>query len=175
MQANLIAFILLVTIAALAAIRWLERRHHKLTRDKNTPSLLKPLDLVAFACLLDESDEVFIRQHLVGKDYRIARRKRINAAVDYVGRARFNATALLRIGERAVRSKDPVLYEDARRLVQLAMEIRHEATVALLRLRLALLFPTSSLNSRSVPRRYAELHRVAACVRGLEPSLFFET
>jgi len=164
--------ITLVVIAVLALVAWATRRYRSLAADPTTT--LEPIDLAAFSRLLDESDEEFIRRRLAPKDYKAARRKRIVAAIDYLSRARLNARVMLRTGERAIRSGDLTLRDDAQRLAQLAMQIRQQTTTAMLRLNVALIFPSITLNSSSVLATYIELRRTAESIQQMQPSFFVE-
>ena len=125
---------------------------------------LQALSSDAFARLLDESDEFYIRQNLPAGTYRLVRRKRIRAAMDYTSRAWSNAAVLLSLGERARKSPDSATALQGERLVELAIRLRLVSFTALCRFRLALVFPSLPLRGDFVVASYNELCRQAAAV-----------
>jgi len=148
--------IIIAALAVAAVVAWIYTSIRN--RNENSAAIeLKPIDLVAFARVLQPGDDRAIRECLGHSDYVIARRMRIRACIDYMKRARFNAVVLHRLGQRAIRAGDAAMVRDAQRLLLLAGRIRKEAMLAVIVLRLMLWLPMLSVPFLSIPDRHAEL------------------
>lgn len=98
----------------------------------------------------------------------MVRRERLRAMAAYVQVVGNNAAALVRIGETALASGDAHLAEAAGRLVNDALLLRRNTTVALARLYLALAWPYSEFAAVRVVERYERLSGAAMLLGRLQ-------
>ncbi len=104
---------------------------------------LTPLDVVAFRNLADPSEDDYLRQHLSRGEYRKVHRVRLQAMATYIRLASRNAAVLAQIGQSALAQDDPLRTEAARRMVNDAFQLRRNATLALARIYVAMVWPGS--------------------------------
>ena len=149
----------LVGFLALVAVLWYLLAEREFTR---APEDLVVLDGEAFARVLDDSDEPLIKQMLAPRIYRVARRKRIKAALAYTRRARANAAVLIGIGERLRKSALQVEAIEGERLIRVAAQLRTATAAGLWRFYLALVFPSLPLRHQSIIPSWNELHGLDA-------------
>ena len=92
--------------------------------------LTRPVDLSAFRNLVDPAEEEYLRAQLPDKQFRMIQRRRMRAALDYVGRARHNGAILLRLGESVRRDPNPEVATTGRQLMDKALQLRMSALIA---------------------------------------------
>ena len=119
---------------------------------------IRPLDVEAFRNLLNLADEEFLRKNLAGAEFRLVQRARLRAMAAYVQEAGRNAALLIRIGQAAIAAGDPRTVEAAHELVNEALLVRRNATVALLRIYVALTWPNSGRVASRVFEGYQQLN-----------------
>lgn len=145
-------------LAMLAAVYFVARGQAASVRGlEDLPHATEPVDMEAFAALLDEEDREFLRSSLAGRAFRKVERRRTWAALDYVGRISRNAATLIRLGEAAQQSADPQVAAAGRQLAALAVRVRLNALRASVKLYVALLVPNGSQALGTVPAHYRDL------------------
>jgi hypothetical protein len=125
-------------------------------RNTEVPSVsrLVPIDVDAFRNLIDESEELYLRERLPGIEFRKVHCERMLAAVEYVRAAYANAGILVRIAEAARESADPQMAETAGKLFDNAVQLRWYAVQVIPRLYFRMLFPGTSVAPRNLLDRY---------------------
>ena len=86
----------------------------------------------------------------------------------YVQVAASNAAVLVRVGEAAIEGGDPRVDNAARQLVNDALLLRRNCTVALARIYLALAWPNSGFAALPVVDRYEQLSGTAMLLGRLQ-------
>ena len=84
-------------------------------------------------------------------------RQRLRAVAAYIRVAQRNAAVLITIGQAALSAHDTATAEAARQLVDNALLLRRYATVALLRINVALAWPQSGLAAAPIVHGYEQL------------------
>jgi hypothetical protein len=109
---------------------------------------LVPLDIEAFRNLASPAEDDYLRLHLPTTELRQVRRARLRAMAAYVRLASRNAAVLADFGQAALAQNDPRRAEAARQLVNDAFQLRRNASVALARIYVRLVWPgaTSAVN-----------------------------
>src|ERR1700678_2316399 len=102
-----------------------------------------PIDIEAFRNLINPAEDDYLRRRLPPAQFRVVRRERLRAMAAYVHIAGRNAAVLIQVGESAVDAGDPRLTAAALQLVNDALLLRRNTTVALVRIYLALAWPGS--------------------------------
>jgi hypothetical protein len=123
----------------------------------NSAAKIRPIDVEAFRTLINPAEDQYLRRRLSAAQFRLVRRCRLRAMVAYVQVAGSNAELLMRAGEAALATGDPHLAEAARRLVEQALLLRRNTTVALVRIYLALAWPNSRFAAVRVIDRYEQV------------------
>jgi hypothetical protein len=118
---------------------------------------LQPIDLAAFRNLVNPAEDEYLRRHLPAAEFRTVQRKRLRATAAYIHAASGNATMLIRIAQTALASGEPHTIEAARQLVDTALLLRRNATFALLRIYVALPWPSSGLAATPILDGYERL------------------
>jgi len=98
----------------------------------------------------------------------VVRRERLRAMAAYVQVAASNAAVLVRVGEGALASSDPRITGAAQQLVNDALLLRRNTTVALARIYLALAWPNSGFAAVRVVDRYEQLSGTAMLLGRLQ-------
>jgi hypothetical protein len=140
------AYILVfVSVLGFAALLLLAKGYW-FARKSEIPSTseLVPIDVDAFRNLIDENEELYLRERLPGGEFRRVHRERMLAAVEYVRAAYANAGVLVRIAEAARESADPQMAEAAAKLFDNAVQLRWYAVQVIPRLYFKMLFPGTS-------------------------------
>ena len=134
-------------------------------------NLTQPVDLEAFRNLIDPAQEAFLRDRMSARQFRLVQRKRMRAALDYVGRAAHNAAILVRLGEAARASSDPEVAHSGQELVNRALQMRLYAQLARVQIGLLIVFPQARLSFAELLESYQSLReRVARLVRLQQPA-----
>jgi hypothetical protein len=118
---------------------------------------IRPIDIEAFRNLIDSAEDEYLRRRLPPTEFRAVRRTRLRAMAAYVQAVSENAAVLVRVGELALASGDPHIAEASQQLVNDALLLRRNATVALARIYIALAWPYSSFAAVRVVDRYERL------------------
>ncbi len=118
---------------------------------------IRPIDVEAFSNLINPAEDDYLRRRLPPAEFRSVRRARLRAIAAYVRVAGRNAGALVRVGESALASGNPQVAESAQRLLNDALLLRRNATVALARIYIALAWPNSGVAAVRVVDRYERL------------------
>lgn len=118
---------------------------------------IEPIDIEAFRNLVNPTENEYLRRRLPSAEFRKVQRERLRAAAAYIRVAARNAAVLVAIGQPALSSSDLATAEAARQLVDNALLLRRNATVALLRIYVALAWPQSALAAAPVVLSYEQL------------------
>jgi len=157
--AYLLVFLSILGLTALLVLgkgQWFARR-------TEVPSIsgLVPIDVDAFRNLIDESEELYLRERLPAFEFRKVHCERMLAAVEYVRAAYANAGILVRIAESARESPDPQMAEAAAKLFDNAVQLRWYAVQAIPRLYVRMLLPGTSSTPGKLFDRYDIVTRQA--------------
>lgn len=170
---NLAIFIVIAAAVALGIIlRLAVTQTLQTKRSADLNRAIRPIDIVAFRNLIDPAEDEYLRHRLPPSQFRMVRRERLRAMAAYVQLVASNADLLVRVGEAAVASGDARLAEAAHELVNDALLLRRNATVALARIYIALAWPNSGFAAIRVADRYEHLSSTAMLLGRLQnPSL----
>jgi hypothetical protein len=152
--------IVLVIAAAVALgviLRLAVSRSLQAKGNLSLPARIRPLDVEAFRNLINPAEDHYLRRRLPAAQFRRVRRARLRAIVGYVQVAANNAALLVRVGEAALATGDPRVAEAAQQLVEHALLLRRNTTVALARIYVALAWPHSSFAAVRVIDRYEQV------------------
>lgn len=159
---NFAYLFIFLSILGLTALLILAKGHW-FARNTEIPSVsrLVPIDVDAFRNLIDEGEELYLRERLPSREFRQVHRERMLAAVEYVRAAYANAGVLVKIAEAARASADPQTAEAAEKLFDNAVQLRWYAVQVIPRLYFKVLFPGTSRAPRNLFDRYDILTRQA--------------
>ena len=157
-----IAAILALTLVVSLTVR------QSLEKSKASQSYVEPIDIEAFRNLVDPEETEFLRRRLPPWEFRTVQRQRLHAMASYVQVAGRNAAVLAVIGQSALSSSDAHTAEAARQLVDHALLLRRNAAFALLRINLALAWPTLRMGAIPVLRGYERLNGSAMLLGRLQ-------
>jgi hypothetical protein len=129
---------------------------------------IRPIDVEAFRNLINPSEDDYLRRRLPAAQFRMVRRARLHAMAAYVQVAGGNAAVLVRVGAAALGSGDPRVAEAAQRLVNHALLLRRNTTLALVRIYVALAWPRSEFAAVRVVDRYEQLSGTAMLLGRLQ-------
>jgi hypothetical protein len=159
----IVAVFSLVTIFSVAVSRSLQSR-----TSAGLPGAIRPIDVEAFRNLINPAEDDYLRRRLPPGEFRVVRRERLLAMAAYVRLAANNATVLVTAGQAALAGGNPRVGEAAHQLVNDALLLRRNATVALARIYLALAWPNSGLAAVRVADRYEKLSGTAMLLGRLQ-------
>src|ERR1700741_3614178 len=108
---------------------------------EGNPQQIQAIDVEAFRNLVDPAENEYLRRRLGPSEFRRVQRKRLQATMAYIQVAKRNAALLALIGQEALASGDPTTIDAAQQLVDSAMLLRSNASVALFRIYVALAWP----------------------------------
>jgi hypothetical protein len=170
---NLVIFIVIAAALALGIIlRLAVTQSLQTKRSADSSRAIRPIDIEALRNLINPADDQYLRHRLPPSQFRVVRRERLRAVAAYVQLVANNATVLLSVGEAALASGDARLAEAAGQLVNDALLLRRNATVALLRIYIALAWPNSGFAAIRVADRYEQLSGAAMLLGRLQnPSM----
>ena len=100
---------------------------------------------------------VLFQRRLQPAEFRRVQRERLRAAAAYIRVAGNNAAVLVTIGQAALAVNDAATIEAAHQLIDNALLLRRNATVALLRIYVALLWPQHAPAAAPVLHGYEQL------------------
>jgi hypothetical protein len=118
---------------------------------------LEPIDIEAFRNLTDPAEDAYLRRRLSDSEFRRVQRKRLLAMAAYIQGAGRNAAALIHIAQNALAAVDPQTAEAAQCLLNDALLLRRNATVALFKIYVALAWPASSMSASPILSGYERL------------------
>ena len=118
---------------------------------------LRPIDMEAFRNLTDSAEDDYLRRRLPPARFRAVRRARLRAMAAYVQVAASNAVVLVQAGEAALASGDARLAGPAHTLVNDALLLRRNTSLALFRIYVAMAWPGSGFAAVRVIDRYERL------------------
>ncbi len=118
---------------------------------------IEPIDIEAFRNLVNPSENSYLRRRLPAAEFRRVQRERLRAAAAYIRVAGSNAAVLIAIGQAALSTSDAATAEAARQLVDNALLLRRNSTLALLRIYVALAWPQSALAAMPIVHGYEQL------------------
>jgi hypothetical protein len=157
------AVLALGIILRLAVVRSLQARGNT-----GLDAAIRPIDVEAFRNLINPAEEEYLRRRLPPAQYRVVRRERLRAMAAYVQVAASNAAVLVRVGEVALASGDSRITLAAQEVVNDALLLRRNTTVALARIYLALAWPNSGFAAVRVIDRYEQLSGAAMLLGRLQ-------
>jgi len=126
------------------------------------------VDLEAFRNLVDPQQEQFLSLTLPAAEMRRLQRQQARILLLYVGSVAHNAALLINLGANARLSHDKEEKEAGTRLVNAALQMRIHALMAILKLRLSLLLPSSRLGPLKVLEDYSSLTTTASLLFRLQ-------
>ena len=118
---------------------------------------IRSIDVEAFRNLINPAEDHYLRRSLPRAQFRKVRRERLRAMAAYIQVAANNAGVLVRMGEAALASGDPRVTDAARQLVNHALLLRRNSSVAQARIYLALALPNSTFAAVRVIDRYEQV------------------
>jgi hypothetical protein len=163
--------ILLVVVAILSLIvvlRFALSRSLQISPHSSLGRQIQPLDVEAFRNLADPAEDEFLRMRLTRSEYWRVRRVRLRALARYVQAAAANAVVLIQIGQRAIHSTDSNTANAARELVDDALLLRRNATVALCRIYIAIALPSAGFAAAPILVGYQRLNGSAMLLGRLQ-------
>lgn len=129
---------------------------------------IRPIDLEAFRNLIDPAEDAYLRRRLPPAQFRAVRRERLRAMAAYVQVVASNAAVLVRQGEAVLAAGDPRCASAAHALVNDALLLRRNATIALLKIYAALAWSGSGGPAARVAERYERLNGAAMLLGRLQ-------
>jgi hypothetical protein len=163
--------IVLVIAAALSLVFTLGitlSRSLQVSQEAGLAGQIQPIDVEAFRNLIDPAEDEYLRRRLPASEFRSVRRQRLLAMAAYVQVAGRNAAVLILMGQRGLNAGDVQTANAARQLVDNALLLRRNAALALLRIYIALAWPTSGLAAAPVLRSYERLNGSAMLLGRLQ-------
>jgi hypothetical protein len=122
----------------------------------NLSTNIRPIDVQAFRNLANPLEDEYLRRRLAPAQFRLVRRERLRAMAAYVRVVGANAAVLVRVGEAALADGDLHLVQAAQQLVNDALLLRRNASLALARIYFALAWPYSNFAAVRVADRYEQ-------------------
>lgn len=153
----------LIIILRLAVTQSLQTR-----RSAGLNRAIRPVDIEAFRNLINPAEDEYLRRRLPPSHFRVVRRERLRAMAAYVQLVASNATLLVGVGEAALAGGDARLAQTAGQLVNDALLLRRNATIALARIYIALAWPNSGFAAIRVVDRYEQLSGAAMLLGRLQ-------
>jgi hypothetical protein len=136
-------------------------------RNTNTPGI-EPIDVEAFRNLVNPREDEYLHSQLPAAEFRRVQRERLRAVAAYIRVAGRNATVLGAVGQAAMAASDQRTAEAARQLVDSALLLRRNTTFALMRINLALAWPSVGLSATPVLSGYERLNSSAMLLGRLQ-------
>jgi hypothetical protein len=166
----ILAIVLVIAaLVALSVILRLAVTQNLLTKkDAGLALAIRPIDVEAFRNLIDPAEDEYLRRRLPPAQFRMVRRERLRAMAVYVQIAASNALLLVQVGETALASGDARFAEAARQLVNDALMLRRNTTLALVRIYFAMAWPNSGFAAARVADRYEQLSGAAMLLGRLQ-------
>lgn len=147
------ASLLLLGFAVYAA--WKQRRQLKSLEDFQAQ--WQPIDVEAFANLLDPSEERFLQEKLSSSEFRKIRRRRLLVIWEYVGRISANTRLMVQAGQIIQHHNSGMEAIRARHHVQDAMRLRHLVFAAQLSLVVKFALPGMETPLQTMLQKYGDI------------------
>ena len=163
-----IILVIFSVLALVLILRFTVSRTLQISGSQSLPPTIEPIDIDAFRNLVDVSESEYLYRRLPAPEFRRVQRLRLRAAAAYIRVAGHNASVLVTIGQAALVSGDSNTAAAARQLVDSALLLRRNATVALLRIYVALAWPQASLSATPVLTGYERLSSSAMLLGRLQ-------
>jgi len=132
-------------------------RSLQISRPSSPSRKIESIDVEAFRNLVNPVEDDYLRHRLSPSAFREVQRKRLRATAKYIRLAAHNAAMLVVIGQAALAASDPTTAQAARLLVDDGLLLRRNATMALMRIYIALAWPGSGLAASPVLHGYERL------------------
>src|SRR5215472_11654141 len=129
---------------------------------------IQPIDIEAFRNLTDPEEAAYLQRRLRPSEFRTVQRKRLRAMAAYVQVASRNAALLARLGQSALLVEDAQTADAARQLVDNALRLRRNATLALVNIYAMLFWPTAGPAATRVLSGYERLSGAAMLLGRLQ-------
>jgi hypothetical protein len=159
----IVAVFALATVLSVAVSRTLQFR-----QNAGLSAAIRPIDVQAFRNLINPAEDDYLRRRLPPGQFRVVRRERLRAMAAYVQVAASNAAVLVHVGQAALANGDPRVAGAAHELVNDALLLRRNATVAMVRIYVALAWPHSGFAADRVVDRYEQLSGTAMLLGRLQ-------
>ena len=163
-----IILVLAATLALVLILRVAVGSHLQISRGNEGALQIQPVDLDAFRNLADPAEDDYLQRELPSSEYRHVRRLRLRAMAAYVQTAAQNAALLVHVGQAALNSSNPETVEAARELVNDALLLRRNATIAMLKIYVAVAWPKGSVATTTVLDGYRQLNGSAMLLGRLQ-------
>ena len=131
--------------------------HLQLSPGSGVAPRIEPIDIEAFRNLVSPAENDYLLRRLPTAEFRRVQRERLRAAAAYIRVAGRNAAVLVAIGQAALSASDAATAEAARQLVDNALRLRRNSSLALLRIYVALAWPQSALAAAPIVHGYEQL------------------
>ena len=155
-------FAIVLVVAAIVALililRSVGSSNLELSAEAGLTPQIQPIDVEAFRVLADPGEDNYLRQRLPASELRRVRRERLRAMAVYVQLAARNAAVLIQMGQSALSSSDSRTAAAARELVGDALQLRRNAAFALIRIYVALAWPSAGFAAAPVLDGYRQLY-----------------
>ncbi|HTC47330.1 MAG TPA: hypothetical protein VK722_08410 [Candidatus Aquilonibacter sp.] len=152
-----IVLVAAAVVALVIILRLAVKQNLQVKGSSDLAVTIHPIDVVAFRNLTNTAEDDYLRRRLPRADFRQVRRERLRAMVAYIQTAAMNAAVLIRVGEAALAAGDPRIAQAAEQLVNDALLLRRNSTVALARIYIALAWPNSGFAAVRVIDRYEQV------------------
>ena len=163
----MILAIFLVVFAVIALLVILSVSRSLRQRDADLPGI-EVIDVEAFRNLVNPAENEYLHRRLPAAEFRRVQRERLRAAAAYMRVAGRNATVLVAVGQAALAAGDEKTAEAARQLVDSALLLRRNTSFALIRINLAIAWPTLGSSAAPVLSGYERLNRSAMLLGRLQ-------
>ena len=163
-----IVLVIFAVIALVLILRITVSRALQITGTHELAPKIEPIDIEAFRNLVDVAESQYLYQRLPAAEFRRVQRLRLKAAAAYIRVAGHNASVLISIGQAALVAGDADTAAAARQLVDNALLLRRNATVAMLRIYAAMAWPQASLSAAPVLTGYERLSSSAMLLGRLQ-------
>jgi hypothetical protein len=163
-----IALVVVAALCLVIVLRIAVSRSLQISANANLAEEIEPIDVEAFRNLANPAEDEFLYRRLPAAEFRRVRRERLRAMSAYIQTAGRNATALIEIGQAALTSSHAPTAEAARELVEEALMLRRNAAFALLKIYVALAWPTSELAATPILHAYEQLNGSAMLLTRLQ-------
>ena len=150
-------FLLLALLAVLFFLGAARGRSTSVNNLSELPGQTRPVDIAAFRNLVDPAEREYLRRGLPAATFRRVQRERMRAALAYVRTAASNAAVLLRLGEAARASEDPLIAGAGQGLVNQALRLRLYALLAESKIYAGILIPGLNISPAGISDSYENL------------------
>jgi len=149
-----------VACLSLLLIVYLFRTHANMGGDLDElAAQLRPVDVNAFRNLIDEREEIFLRERLPSGEFRSIHRERMLAAAEYVWGAARNAGILIQLAEAGKADPNPTVAAAAENLLENALGFRLYAFQVVPRLYLSAVVPYVRHAPQAIAEQYDLMSR----------------